>query len=197
MLSVLHHLLEHPGPHCRILGGHGIPRRGVLTDWLGSTLNHLRSSISSYRAEAAFLKTLAGSESLKTIVPRCYWVHVDDRRGVESGAACDSQAGPGARDEDPPAGQATGEADAVAEGAIIDALRESSFMMITGEGGVAHEKLSVGGLADRARLTPGYLRDSRFRCEAHPGIERFPMPPGRRREAGREDTARGAGRDAP
>lgn len=75
-----------------------------------------RTSIASYRAEATFFKTVASSAALDAIVPHAFWVHVDDRlgEGQEAGIAA--------------AGNGGTEADA----AVVEALRESCFMMITG-----------------------------------------------------------------
>ena len=94
-----------------------------------------RTSVASYRAEATFFQTLADSDALGAIAPRVLWVHVDDRRygclqsngsgvpsgggeaepGVEGGGGFEGREGRGSGEEEE-----------------IEALRESSFMMITG-----------------------------------------------------------------
>ncbi|CBN80175.1 hypothetical protein Esi_0116_0050 [Ectocarpus siliculosus] len=87
-----------------------LPARS-LTKW--------RTSIASYRAEATFFKTVAGSAALDAIVPHAFWVYVDDRLGggEETGTAA----------------AAAGTGDTEADAAVVEALRESCFMMITGQ----------------------------------------------------------------
>lgn len=83
---------------------------------------HIRTSIASYRAEATFFKTFAGSKVLSGIAPHAFWVHVDDRLGEEKEetgiAAVGGCGGGGGRLKD--------------EEEVVKALRESCFMMITG-----------------------------------------------------------------
>lgn len=80
-------------------------------------IHRRRTSIASYRAEATFFKTVAGSAALDAIVPHAFWVHVDDRLGGGEETGTAAAAGTGGT-----------EADAT----IVEALRESCFMMITG-----------------------------------------------------------------
>ncbi|CAM9381912.1 unnamed protein product, partial [Ectocarpus sp. 12 AP-2014] len=92
-----------------------LPARS-LTKW--------RTSIASYRAEATFFKTVAGSAALDAIVPHAFWVHVDERLGGEEETGTAAAVGTGGT-----------EADAT----IVEALRESCFMMITEDlGTVSH-----------------------------------------------------------
>lgn len=82
-----------------------------------------RTSISSYRAETCFFKTLAGTDALRGIAPHAFWVHVDDRLGYPSDGP---SAQPSPQHEEKEGGSG------VADQAAIDELRKSSFMMITG-----------------------------------------------------------------
>lgn len=82
-----------------------------------------RTSISSYRAETCFFKTLASTNPLRGIAPHAFWVHVDDRLGYPG----DQRAVQSLSQHEKTEG-----GDAVAEQAAIDELRKSSFMLITG-----------------------------------------------------------------
>lgn len=122
-----------------------------------------RSSVSSYRAEASFFKALAGSPSLSGVAPRCFWVHIDDRRdgakrlatGAGSVSGCapsrkfgeDMGAKQGEEAESSPAAQGT----AKGEGEEMGALRASSFMIVTGMSKAFHAEPTREHLQDTAR----------------------------------------------
>lgn len=85
-----------------------------------STPSRRRTSIASYRAEASFYQSLAASATLRDMAPRCYWVHADDRlsSSLPNRPSSANDASPTTKE---------------AEDAAIRALRESCFMMITGD----------------------------------------------------------------
>ncbi|CAM9524010.1 unnamed protein product [Choristocarpus tenellus] len=94
-------------------------KRMVCRDLPPRPLHKWRMSIASYRAETSFFQNLSDNDALGNLAPRCFWVHCDDRlhanmpiRNVDLGQV-------GGKEEE--------------EERKIDALRESSFMLITGK----------------------------------------------------------------
>ncbi|CAN0137807.1 unnamed protein product, partial [Discosporangium mesarthrocarpum] len=111
-------------------------KRMVCRDLLPRPLHKWRVSVASYRAEASFFKHMASNEAVRGLAPRCFWVHSDHRLGIctrrtegTSGSDGSPESGNGKRHE--PQSVADMKSVGGGEDQELEALRGSSFMLIT------------------------------------------------------------------